>query len=93
MSFPRDLSGYADPANAGMWEVIKSRAAAEPFNVAVTVIFALAVLHTLFCPRLMHAAHAARPGSPRARVLHVLGEVEMVFGLWVAVLAAAYIWT
>ena len=39
MSFPRELSTYADPANAGMWEVIKARAAAEPFNVVVTAIF------------------------------------------------------
>ena len=92
MSFPRDLSAYPDPVNAGMWEVIKSRAAAEPFNVAVTAIFAVAVLHTFLCPKLMHASHAAPPGSPRARILHVLGEVELVFGLWVAVLAAAFLW-
>ncbi|SDS65071.1 putative Na+/H+ antiporter [Opitutus sp. GAS368] len=92
MSFPRELSAYADPAHAGMWEVIQSRAAAEPFNVAVTAIFALAVLHTFFCPKLTHAAHAAPKGSPRARMLHVLGEVEMVFGLWVVVLAAAFLW-
>src|SRR5689334_11608616 len=93
MSFPRELANYADPANAGMWEVIKSRAAAEPFNITVTAIFALAVLHTFLCPKLMHAAHAAPKVSLRARLLHVLGEVELVFGLWVVVLAAAFLWS
>ena len=31
--FPRELSAYADPVGVGVWEVIKARAAAEPFNV------------------------------------------------------------
>ncbi len=92
MSFPRELSSYADPAGAGVWEVIKARAAAEPFNVLVTGIFALAVLHTFFCPKFLHAAHAAAKGSRRARLLHVLGEVELVFGLWVIVLGGVTIW-
>jgi len=92
MSFPRELSSYADPAGAGVWEVIKARAAAEPFNIVVTVIFALAVVHTFFCPKFLHAAHAAAKGSRRARLLHVLGEVELVFGLWVIVLGAAAVW-
>ncbi len=93
MSFPRELSDYADPAGAGVWEVIKARAAAEPFNVVVTVIFALAVLHAFFCPKFLHWSHAAEKGSRRARVLHVLGEVELVFGLWVIVLGVAAIWS
>lgn len=91
--FPRELSTYADPANAEVWEVIRARAAAEPFNVVVTVIFSLAVLHTFFCPKFLHRAHAAKKGSRRARLLHMLGEVELVFGLWVIVLGAATIWS
>jgi len=90
--FPRDLNAYADPANAGVWAVIKARAAAEPFNVVVTAIFALAVLHTFFCPKFLHAAHGAEPGTCRARLWHVLGEVELVFGLWVIVLVLATLW-
>jgi hypothetical protein len=91
MSFPRDLASYADPANAGVWEIVRARAAAEPFNVTVTVIFALAVLHTFFCPKLMHWAHAAEKGSTRARILHLLGEVELVFALWAVVLGIALV--
>ena len=88
MTFPPALSSYADPLNGGMWDVIKARAVAEPFNVTVTVIFLLAVLHTFFCPKLMHLSHTAPKASPRARILHILGEVELVFALWVVVLTA-----
>ena len=90
MTFPPALSSYADPLNGGMWDVIKARAVAEPFNVTVTVIFLLAVLHTFFCPKLMHLSHTAPKASPRARILHILGEVELVFALWVVVLAGAF---
>jgi hypothetical protein len=92
MSFPRELSAYADPAGAGVWEVITARAAAEPFNVVATAIFALAVLHTFFCPKFLHAAYAAPKGSRRAGLFHALGEVELVFGLWAIVLGAAAVW-
>lgn len=57
-SFPRDLSSYADPAGAGIGEVLRARAAAEPFNVVATVIFLLAVLHTFATARIRHWAHA-----------------------------------
>jgi Putative Na+/H+ antiporter len=50
------------------------------------VIFALAVLHTFSTKYFEHLAHA----YPRhAGVWHLLGEVEVVFGLWAMVLALA----
>ena len=55
--FPRALSTYADPADAGIMDVLKSRAAAEPFNVVATLIFALAVLHTFATAKIRHWAH------------------------------------
>jgi len=55
--FPRDLSTYADTAGGGVWSVIQSRAAAEPFNVAATLIFILAVVHTFFAPKIRHWGH------------------------------------
>jgi len=55
--FPRALASYADPAGGSIWEVIKTRAAAEPFNVVATVIFILAVLHTFATARIRHWAH------------------------------------
>lgn len=55
-AFPKPLSTY--PAVAGgSWEAIRARAAAEPFNVAATVIFLLAILHTFSCGWFTKLAH------------------------------------
>ena len=55
--FPRDLHTYVDVAGTGVWDVIQARAAAEPFNVAATLIFILAVVHTFFAPKIRHWGH------------------------------------
>lgn len=57
MNFPRELTTYADPTGAGVWDVIVARAAAEPFNAVATGIFVLAVLHTFFAPKIRHWGH------------------------------------
>lgn len=57
IEFPLDVGDYHDPAPASVLEVLKSRAAAEPFNVVATVIFALAVVHTFLTARFRHWAH------------------------------------
>jgi hypothetical protein len=54
--FPRDVTTYEDPAG-GVMEVIKARAAVEPFNVVATVIFVLAVIHTFVAPKIRHWGH------------------------------------
>lgn len=89
---PRALDSYGlEPA--GLLELLKHRAQAEPMNAAATAIFLLAVLHTFLAPRLLVAAHhmeeKARaegegPGGARflAGILHFLGEIEVVFGIW-----------
>lgn len=46
-------------------------------------VFALAVLHT-FCSKFFE--HLARQYPQYSTLLHLLGEVEVVFGLWAAVL-------
>ncbi|MGZ8937899.1 MAG: putative Na+/H+ antiporter, partial [Limisphaerales bacterium] len=77
------------------------------FNLAATIIFAAAILHTFLAPRLMKIAQtierqhaetivetgsaaeqaevavAKGPVSFKAEMLHFLGEIEVVFGLWV----------
>jgi hypothetical protein len=98
-----------------VWEVVKARAAAEPFNIVATVIFALAVLHTFASAKIRHLAHVVEArhaallerNSPRrdsdddgepdevsfwGQILHLLGEVEAVFGFWCVVLLGAIIW-
>ncbi|HVZ63266.1 MAG TPA: putative Na+/H+ antiporter [Lacunisphaera sp.] len=58
VAFPRELSSYADPAGAGIADVLRARAAADPFNGIATAIFLLAVLHTFATARIRHWAHA-----------------------------------
>jgi hypothetical protein len=83
---------------------LSQRVQAEPFNAMATGIFILAILHTFAAARFaalahrtQHAAdlearHEGRPAVPslRAEVLHFLGEVEVIFGLWAVALIAAF---
>jgi len=110
--FPRPVTSYAASDVPALWGTLAGRAAAEPFNVVATAIFALAVAHTFMTARFRHWAHAVeerhlarlrqRParsdgdddGRPDevsfgGQVLHFLGEVEAVFGLWAIVLGVA----
>jgi hypothetical protein len=108
-AFPRPLNDYAK-ADAGLLDTLRARVAAEPFNLAASGIFLLAVVHTFACGFFTRLAHKVeqrhqkvlkKRGEPAeewpdgvaevsfvGNLLHLLGEVEVVFGLWVIVLAA-----
>lgn len=114
--FPRALSSYAAEDGAGLGEVLRARAAAEPFNTAALVIFVAAIVHTFLTAKFRHWAHVVderhaqkRPravgsvldqdedGVPDevcfgAQILHFLGEVEAVFGIWALALMGAIAW-
>ena len=45
--FPTPLSDYNDPAGATLRQVLKSRVKEDPFNLYATIIFVLAIIHTL----------------------------------------------
>jgi hypothetical protein len=108
-AFPTPLGAY--PPADSLLATLSSRAAQDPFNVTATAIFALAIIHTFAAARFATLAHAVqrrhdarsfRRGQPAqpsvaAELLHFLGEVEVVFGLWAVVLIAAialrYGWT
>jgi hypothetical protein len=53
---PKPLETYPR-VEGGLMETLKARAAAEPFNVAATVIFILAILHTFAAGPLTRLAH------------------------------------
>ncbi|HSP41858.1 MAG TPA: putative Na+/H+ antiporter, partial [Luteolibacter sp.] len=112
-TFPIPAEKY--PAvDGGLWDSLKSRVETDPFNLAATVIFFLAIVHTFaagFFIRLAHKyehAHdeALKKRGPRdedhpdgvpevsfrGTLFHFLGEIEVVFGLWVIVLGAAAIY-
>jgi hypothetical protein len=54
--FPKPLETYPETAG-GIMETLKARAAAEPFNVAASVIFLLAILHTFAASSFTKLAH------------------------------------
>jgi len=54
--FPIPKETYKE-VEGGAWETIKSRAAADPFNIAATVIFLLAICHTFAASSLNKLAH------------------------------------
>ena len=100
---PRALTSYPSVPNQGLVAELTARIQAEPFNAIATGIFALAILHTFSVARFSALAHrlqhrhdvtahgqqrAPRP-SVAVELLHFLGEVEVVFGLWAVVLLAA----
>jgi hypothetical protein len=96
--FPFPLSAY--PATSGLIETLRARVAMEPVNAVATLIFVLAIVHTFAAARFMamahrvqkaHDARAVARGERRlpsvlAEILHFLGEIEVVFGLWAVVL-------
>jgi hypothetical protein len=102
-AFPTPLSAYPPASSDGLIATLKDRIAFEPFNLVVTGIFAVAILHTFAAARLMVLAHAVQrrhderartrggPSGPSvaAELLHLLGEVEIVFGFWAVVLLGA----
>ena len=109
-AFPLPLREYADrkpeaPAQP-LRDKLEARAQVEPFNLAATIIFILAIVHTFLAGVFQswshrveerHRAKLAAEGrtpdkSPfadareivsfKAKLLHFLGEVEVVFALW-----------
>lgn len=55
-TFPKPIETYGD-SGSGLMEKIKGRAAVDPFNVAASVIFLLAILHTFAAGPLNKLAH------------------------------------
>jgi hypothetical protein len=109
--FPVPLDQYQDPIDGTAWQVIASRASADPFNLAALIVFACAIIHTFFTAKIRHWAHvveerhaakraSTQPAPPAeldsdglpeevsfpGQMLHFLGEIEAVFGIWVVVL-------
>lgn len=103
--FPIPLRLYAqEEQGMGLWDKLCHRVQVDPFNLAATFIFFMAILHTFMAPKISSFAHhlekkhkeslRARkfriehpeqrlPVSFTSTILHFLGEVEVVFGLWV----------
>ena len=55
-TFPKPIETYP-PAEAGIIKTLKTRAAMEPFNVAASLIFLLAILHTFAASSFTKLSH------------------------------------
>jgi Putative Na+/H+ antiporter len=100
--FPTPLDAYP-PARPDLLATLSDRIEVDPFNAVASAIFFFAILHTFGAARIAAWAHRlqqrhdeylraqGRPPQPliAAEVLHFLGEVEAVFGLWAIVLVVA----
>lgn len=100
-ALPRPLDDYPSGAGQSLLAELTTRVELEPVNLVATSVFIVAIVHTFaagwFTARAHHVQHrhdvaADRLGRPRrpsiaAELLHFLGEVEVVFGLWAVVLA------
>jgi hypothetical protein len=64
----------------------------NPTNLQLvgTILFACAIIHTFLVSKIQHLAHKYPEGSMMENLLHFLGEVEAVFGMWAAVFLAYY---
>jgi hypothetical protein len=51
-------------------------------ELAATIIFALAVIHTFLVSKFAHIAHKYPEGSMGENFWHFMAEVEAVFGMW-----------
>ncbi len=100
--FPTPLEDYP-VVDGGLLATLTARLQAQPFNAVVTGIFLLAIVHTFMAARFTALSHdiqhrhdedrrrqglAPQP-SLLAELLHFVGEVEVVFGLWAIVLLVA----
>src|SRR3990172_4694784 len=101
--FPTPLSEYPATAGRALLDILAERVDVDPFNAIATAIFLVAVMHTFAAARFTLLAHRVQHrrdeqrrragGVPRpsvlAELLHFLGEVEVIFGLWAVVLMVA----
>ncbi len=67
----------------------------NPTNLQLvgTILFALAIVHTFLVSKIQHLAHKYPEGSMMENLLHFLGEVEAVFGIWSALFLSYYVAT
>lgn len=100
--FPRSLASYNDSHMESIPQILLHRIRTEPLNLVVTIIFFLAIIHTFLAGKISNISRRlkrrhveriikgeANEGSVdmTAELLHFLGEVEVVFAIWLLPLA------
>ena len=104
IDFPPSLASYNDSHLQGIGDMLSHRAQVAPFNLAATMIFLCAIVHTFLTSKFLEISHkwahdhqdkVKRGEKPKdsvhfgAGIFHFLGEVEAVFGIWAIALVGA----
>ncbi len=95
---PMPLEDYHDEEIEGLMGKLVYRIQADPFNLVATLIFVLAIMHTFMASTFLKLAHKwsheheaklkaqgiedKNNVSFKAEIMHFLGEVEAIFGIW-----------
>jgi len=102
--FPPTFDSYGDSDFTSIASILAHRVRQTPFNLVATLIFLAAIIHTFMAAKLMaishrrQKAHAEKIAAGKvseksidipAGILHFLGEIEVIFGLWVIPLMLA----
>jgi hypothetical protein len=95
--FPPSLESYDDAHFESIPQILQHRIQTEPLNLVATIIFLCAIIHTFMASKLTIISHRRRHRHAEkivrgeadehsvdlaGEVLHFLGEVEVVFGIW-----------
>ncbi|MEC7838728.1 MAG: putative Na+/H+ antiporter [Chlamydiota bacterium] len=90
---------YNDQNLPTAWEQLLNRVQQQPFNLLSFIIFVLAIFHTLFAHKFTDLSHKLRQRNIEnnketvddfaVEILNFLGEVEVIFGIWVIPLCIA----
>ena len=104
VDFPLALEAYGDETELDILEILQHRVELAPFNLVASGIFLIAIIHSLMTGYFHRWAHhfeeeysrlqqkglrSQNSNSMAASICHILGEVEVVFGIWVVVLGFA----
>lgn len=90
---------YADQHMVSLWDKFVVRVQTQPFNIVALIIFVLAMIHTLFShfftdlSKWLIKKNSEKTGvyseTFLSEICHFLGEVEVIFAIWVIPLAIA----
>ena len=102
--FPPSLESYNDANVDSILAILKNRVRQVPFNLAATIIFFCAIVHTFLTSKFLAIGHKwehdheekrkqglvdGRSVHHGAELFHFLGEVEAVFGIWAIALTGS----
>ena len=80
------LHNYEGEPKGSIEDIVVYRAEFDPLNLISTIIFTLAIIHTLLATKILAYAKSLEKKEGKtfkAEVIHFLGEVETIFGIWV----------